>query len=113
MLCQNEKKRIPLTQRNLAMRWRNQLDPNETARTGSHSRTGRKGLRSLATQTQNIARQLSGSAMAPEQMGADVLQAETDTRVVHDADVGVARVAREATFLVRSRGFEDHRGDYQ
>jgi hypothetical protein len=53
--------------------------------------------------------------MAPEDMaaGADVLQAETDTRVVHDADVGVAGVAREAAFLVRARGFEDHRGYYQ
>ena len=53
MLCQNEKNRIPLTQRNLAGK-----TSTVYYRRIYYSRTGRKGLRSFDTATQNIAKQL-------------------------------------------------------
>lgn len=60
MLCQNEKNRIPLTQRNLAV---HQLRSDSVTQV-QHSRTGLKGLRSLLTETQNIARQLLSETSA-------------------------------------------------
>jgi hypothetical protein len=108
-LCQNEKNKIPLTHRNFAG--------------GQHvtigivnSRTGLNGLRSGATATQNIARQLAheyvGSNRPPNTSQSDSLEREKDGQVVDNADVCITIITGEHSLLIRSSSFADDCDQY-
>ena len=114
ILCQNEKKRIPFTQRNLAEP-RQVISKEAKAEQRLTDRSkGLEILRHADPEHRQTARrdcQWEGSRVSI--LARDSLQAETNAGVVDDTDVGVPRVARESTFLELPGGFQYDRCDHQ